>query len=248
MLVTRAFHEREDVPRPAAQPRFDDSSLLPTHLVSTGAKGRLLAAALDLFSTRGYHGVSVRDITTRMGVQPSSLYAQFPSKADLFSELVYIANEEIRNRLQSELLSSGTEPEAQLRALVRNYVEFHATWPLLASIAHNDLHVLSGQALDRVAASRRQHVELVRSVIVRGNELGVFDCADPWVAVAAIAAMGIRVATWYIPPGIDGDQARGFAEEVRLWMGPGRSVESVVQSICDYAVRIVGTAPARPAL
>ena len=232
------------MPRAAASANYSDGALLPPQITSTGARGRLLAAALDLFSIRGYHGVSVRDITARMGVQPSSLYAQFGSKAELFAELVSLANEEIRRRLQSELLSAGAEPEAQLRALVRNYVEFHATYPLLATIAHNDLYVLSGSALDRVAASRREHVELVRSVIVRGNELDVFDCADPWVAVAAIAAMGIRVATWYLPPGADGEEARGFAQEVRLWMGPGRSIESVSASICDYALRIVG-APGR---
>jgi AcrR family transcriptional regulator len=182
-----------------------------------------------------------------MGVQPSSLYAQFASKADLFAELVFVANEEIRDRLRAELLSSGSQPEHQLRALVRTYVDFHTTYPLLATIAHNDLYVLCGQALDRVSYSRRESVELMRSVIVRGNELEVFDCADPWVAVAAIAAMGIRVATWYLPPGLEGDQARGFAEEVRTWMGPGRSIESVSASISDYALRIVGAAPSTPA-
>jgi len=231
------------VSRSSAHPTRHEASLLPQHLESTGARGRLLAAAVDLFSTRGYHGVSVRDITSQMGVQPSSLYAQFASKAELFAELVYLANQEIRDRLRSELLSSGPQAELQLHALVRNYVEFHTAYPLLATLAHNDLYVLSGSALDRVATSRRESVELMRSVIVRGNELGVFDCADPWVATASIAAMGIRVATWYLPPGLEGEQARGFAEEVRLWMGPGRSVESVTASICGYALRIVGAAP-----
>jgi AcrR family transcriptional regulator len=226
----------------ASEPSRNGGALLPPHLGSTGAKARLLATAVDLFSARGYHGVSVRDITSEMGVQPSSLYAQFASKADLFAELVYLANQEIRDRLRAELLSSEPRPERQLRALVRNYVEFHTTYPLLATIAHNDLYVLSGPALDRVAASRRESVELMRSVIIRGNDLGVFDCADPWVAVASIAAMGIRVASWYIPPGLASEQARGIAEEVRLWMGPGRSVESVTDSICEYALRIVGVA------
>lgn len=227
----------------SAQPARDIANLLPTHLGSTGARGRLLATAVDLFSARGYHGVSVRDITSDMGVQPSSLYAQFASKADLFAELVYLANQEILDRLRTELLSSEPRPELQLRALVRNYVEFHTTYPLLATIAHNDLYVLSGAALDRVASSRREAVELMRSVILRGNDLGVFDCADPWVAVASIAAMGIRVASWYIPPGLESEGARSIAEEVRLWMGPGRSVESVTASICEYALRIVGFAP-----
>jgi len=217
-----------------------DVALLPPHLASSGAKGRLLATSVELFSARGYHGVSVRDITAHMGVQPSSLYAQFPSKAHLFTELVFVANEEIRTRLRTALLSAGSEPEDQLRVLVRDYVDFHATYPLLATIGHNDLNVLSGRSLEQVATSRKDAVELMRSVILRGNDLGVFDCADPWVAVAAIAGMGIRVATWYLPPGHEEAQSQGYADAVRSWMGPERSFEDIKTTISEYAVRIVG--------
>lgn len=220
------------VPAPALE-------VLPPHLASSGAKGRLLTAAVELFSARGYHGVSVRDLTSQMGVQPSSLYAQFPSKADLFSELVFLANEEIRTRMRAALLGSEPQPDAQLRTLVHDYVDFHATYPLLATIGHNDLNVLSGRSLEQVAASRKDAVDTMRSVILRGNDLGVFDCADPWVAVAAIAGMGIRVATWYLPPGREDTQPEGYADAVRSWMGPERSIDEVKRTIGEFAVRIV---------
>jgi AcrR family transcriptional regulator len=214
--------------------------LLPPHLAASGAKGRLFAAAVVLFSARGYHGVSVRDLTAHLGVKPSSLYALFPSKADLFAELVFLANEEIRERVRAALLDAGSRPEDQLRAVVSTFVEFHTTYPLLATLSHNDLYVLSGRSLDRVAASRKDAVELLRSVIVRGNDLGVFDCADPWIAVASIAAMGIRVTSWYLPPGHEGEGIRGIVGEVRTWIGSERSVDDVKDTLSDYALRIVG--------
>ncbi|MGI8609583.1 MAG: TetR/AcrR family transcriptional regulator, partial [Candidatus Dormibacteria bacterium] len=36
-------------------------------------------------------------------------------------------------------------------------------------------------------------------VVSRGMEDGTFRTQQPWLAVAAIAGMGIRVAEWYSP-------------------------------------------------
>ncbi|GAA1706342.1 TetR/AcrR family transcriptional regulator [Kribbella sp. NPDC056951] len=218
----------------------DVPALLPPQLAADGAKGRLLAAAVELFAARGYHGVSVRDLTAHLGVQPSSLYAKYASKAELFSELVFLANEEIRDRMRAGLLEAGPDPAAQLAALTHANVEFHTTYPLFATIAHNDFASLTESALHRVAASRKEAIDLMRAVIDRGNDLGAFDCADPWTAIAAIAGFGIRLAVWYRPQGHTTDPTAGFAAEVQTWMGPDRTIEDLKTTYATYSLRIVG--------
>lgn len=52
-------------------------------LQSEGKKGDLLLASLDLFSHRGYDGVSVRDIAKQAGVSEAALYKHFSGKEDL---------------------------------------------------------------------------------------------------------------------------------------------------------------------
>ncbi|WP_405064239.1 TetR/AcrR family transcriptional regulator [Kribbella sp. NBC_01505] len=214
--------------------------VLPPRLAADGAKGRLLEAAVELFAARGYHGVSVRDLTAHLGVQPSSLYAKYASKADLFSELVFLANEEIRDRMRAGLLEAGPDPASQLSALVHANVEFHTTYPLFATIAHNDFGMLTESALRHVAASRKEAIDLMRAVIDRGNDLSAFDCDDPWTAIAAIAGFGIRLAVWYRPPGHIDDSAAGFAAEVQTWMGRDRSIEDLKTTYATYALRLVG--------
>ncbi|TDD51259.1 TetR/AcrR family transcriptional regulator [Kribbella antibiotica] len=215
-------------------------SLLPPQLVADGAKGRLLAAAVELFAARGYHGVSVRDLTAHLGVQPSSLYAKYASKAELFSELVFLANEQIRDRMRAGLLEAGPDPAAQLAALTHANVEFHTTYPLFATIAHNDFGMLTESALHHVAASRKEAIDLMRAVIDRGNDRGVFDCPDPWTAIAAIAGFGIRLAVWYRPQGRLDDPSAGFAAEVQNWMGRQRSIEDLKATYATYTLRLVG--------
>jgi AcrR family transcriptional regulator len=214
-------------------------SPIPERIARSAAHGRLLAASTELFAARGYHGVSVRDIATAMGVKPSSLYAHYPSKDELYGDLALLANEEIATRLREAVLVSEPAPVAALAALVRAYVEFHADYPLLGSVGHNDLHVLSPAALRQVTQLRKQHISLFLSVIERGNELGTFDCRQPWLAVAAIAGMGIRVALWYrAPQESAASSADSYAAAMEEWI-PRFSVDDLAAEYVDYALALV---------
>ena len=51
-------------------------------------KQRILETSLRLFSKRGFSAVSVRDITTEVGVRESALYKHFPSKRAVFDQLL----------------------------------------------------------------------------------------------------------------------------------------------------------------
>jgi AcrR family transcriptional regulator len=57
-------------------------------------KEKIFAAAVDLFSHYGYNGVSIRDITGRVGIKESTLYHYYESKHSLLSEMYdyFIAN------------------------------------------------------------------------------------------------------------------------------------------------------------
>ncbi|MFN2538658.1 MAG: TetR/AcrR family transcriptional regulator [Mycobacteriales bacterium] len=214
-----------------------ESPMLPEGLFEVGIRGRLLTLATELFAARGYHGVSVRDLTEPLGVKSSSLYAQFASKEELYAELVFEANEQITARLRS--VRDGTSATRFLRDLVTRYVEFHATYPALARLAHNDLHVLSAQSLARVARNRREGSETFLRAITRGNETKEFACAKPWLAVTAIASLGIRVATWYQQPAAE-DAVGGYPAEVHEWMHQDISVRTLCNTYADYALAMVG--------
>jgi AcrR family transcriptional regulator len=180
--------------------------LLPESATANGTVRRLQEAALRLFGERGYHGVSVREIAEAAGVRASSLYAHFESKEALLADLMVLGHEEHRDRLRGALLDAGAEPEEQVRAVVRAHVGMHATFPLLARVANRELSALSPESLRRVLAVRLDAERLMQDVVVRGVRLGAFRVEEPWLAVAAMGAMGIRVAEWW-------DQERGFTEE-----------------------------------
>jgi AcrR family transcriptional regulator len=55
---------------------------------SERSRAQILEAALELFSSVGYHGTSMRDIAERANVSTGNVYHQFPDKESLFRTLL----------------------------------------------------------------------------------------------------------------------------------------------------------------
>jgi AcrR family transcriptional regulator len=173
---------------------------LPPRAEAGGTLRRIQEEALRQFAARGYHAVSVRDLAAAVGIHASSIYAHVPSKADLLADLLRLGHLEHRDRLRQALLDCGSDPNDQVAALTRAHVRMHAEYPLLARVANRELGVLEGVARDEIAAVRVDSERLILDVINRGRQLGAFGApVDPLLAVAAIGAMGIRVAEWWNP-------------------------------------------------
>ncbi|HET7311692.1 MAG TPA: TetR/AcrR family transcriptional regulator [Mycobacteriales bacterium] len=174
-------------------------TLLPPRVYVEGTLRRLYETALILFGQRGFHAVSVRDLTKELGLQASSLYAHVPSKQDLLADLLRIGHEEHRDALRLSLLEAGTDPADQIAILTRAHVRVHATYPLLTKLCNRELSALPDGRRDEIVAIRTDAGRMFYDVIERGQRLGVFAPLDPMLTAAAIGAMGIRVAEWWHP-------------------------------------------------
>lgn len=171
--------------------------LLPPRARADGTLRRLQEAALVLFAERGFHAVSVRDIAKAVGVRPSALYAHFESKQHLLENLLRIGHEEHRDQIRLQLLEAGSDPAEQLSAVTRAHVRVHATYPLLTRVCNRELGGLLDEHRQAVLTIRLDANQILLDVVERGQRLGVFATVDPMLAVAAIGAMGIRVAEWW---------------------------------------------------
>jgi AcrR family transcriptional regulator len=202
-------------PRTAAK-----GALLPARATSNGTLRRLQEAALRGFGERGYHGLSTRDLASETGVTASSVYAHVNAKEDLLYQLVTIGHEEHNELLRKALMGSGPDPRDQMKALVRAHVVMHATYPLLTRVCSKELHALSPPNAERVMRIRLDSEQMFLDVVKRGIETSAFHTRDAWLAVAAIAAMGLRVSEWFEP-------------------GGPRSVDEVAGAYSEFALKLL---------
>jgi AcrR family transcriptional regulator len=194
--------------------------LLPPRATADGTHRRLLEEALLLFGERGFHGVSVREVAEAAGIRASSMYGHLESKEQLLFELVMMGHEEHHDHLRQSLLEANAEPVDQIRRVVHGHVAMHATYPLLARVANRELQALAPESRARVMDIRNASVRIIQDVIERGIRLDVFHVDDPWLAAAAVGAMGIRVAEWW---------------DIEL----GYTVERVADAYATFAVRLL---------
>lgn len=240
----------------AAEP--DDSSavsvahhprgLLPDAAYERAAGAwRLLEEALVQFAERGYHGVSVRDITGAVGMRAQSAYAHFSSKEDLLYALVDVGMVAHREAVRDVLLGNGTSATQQLRAAVEVHVRFHIRYPLLAIVGNNELHALSPGRQADVFERRRDIGVLFIAVIERGMANGEFACDDAWIPFSAIAGMTLRLGWWYRSPELASTSSTrdDYPRETSRYLSPALAdPERMVQAYADIALRVVGAADA----
>jgi AcrR family transcriptional regulator len=84
---------------------------------------QVLAAALDVFSTAGYHAASMDDIADHAGVSKPVLYQHFPGKLDLYLAILDAGIEELMGVAEAAL-SGTTDNATRVRAMVNAYFAF----------------------------------------------------------------------------------------------------------------------------
>jgi AcrR family transcriptional regulator len=174
---------------------------LPAGVTPPGTGGRILRAALRLFSEHGFGGTSVRQIAAEVGINPATLYAHYPSKERILAELVLLGHQELDRRLRAALSSAPPGPAARLAALVREHALIHCDYPLLAVVANTELHALTARAADPALELRAGCRRLLADVLAAGLAAGDFDLIDPDLTAIAIGGLGMQIAHWFAPGG-----------------------------------------------
>lgn len=83
----------------------------------------LLAAALDVFSRKGYSATRVEDIANQANVTTGAIYHHFDGKSALYTALIE-ENSARANKLAQQIVEAGGTPATVLRRLLVRMFEF----------------------------------------------------------------------------------------------------------------------------
>ncbi len=90
--------------------------------VLCGTKQQAVDAARRLFSDRGYLGVSMSEIASRLGITKAALYYHFSGKREIYQSVLEEALSDLRGLLEAD--DGETSPSERLGHMVRRYLEF----------------------------------------------------------------------------------------------------------------------------
>jgi AcrR family transcriptional regulator len=185
-----------------------------------GARDRLVAAAVESFAAKGFHGTTTRDIASGAGMSPAALYVHHRSKEELLHQISR-SGHDTTLAVVRDAVATSADPREQLLAVVRAFVVHHAEGHTWARIVNYELAALSPEHLEEIAGIRRQIEQEMREVVQRGVDDGVFHTPDARMTALALLSLGIDVARWYRDEG--------------EW-----TPEQIADHYADLALRVVG--------
>jgi len=181
---------------------------------SKSRREQIHEVASRLFSERGYHATSMRDLAGELGMQGGSLYAHISGKEDLLMEIV----DRAARQFDAALLTLQGDPrpaDAKLRDAMERHIRVVADNMDSATVFFHEWKHLSPGAYARVTGWRDTIDGFYRDLIRQGIAEGHFrpDLDVKMTANLILSAVNWAY-TWYHPGGnlTPRDVADGYAE------------------------------------
>lgn len=163
-------------------------------------KERILDAARYFFSTKGYHGTTIRDISDACGILSGSLYAHINSKEDLLFEITNRGAEAFLGSLRPIVEGPGS-PREKLRRGLEAHAKVVADNLEAATVFFHEWKSLSGERREIIQRKRDEYETLWSRILEEGVEKGEFHGHDPKFARLLLLSAANWMYQWYQPEG-----------------------------------------------
>lgn len=156
--------------------------------------------AIELFSKRGYHATSMREIASAAGIQPAAIYHWYPSKEAILVHL----QDTFMERLTEVVVRAAERherPALKLAATVHAHVVFHGLHARAAFVTDSEIRALTDAPRERLIAQRDAYQQRLAEMIRDGIRDGSLRSSNARVATYAILLQCTGVALWFDPNG-----------------------------------------------
>ncbi|AKH17638.1 TetR/AcrR family transcriptional regulator [Deinococcus soli (ex Cha et al. 2016)] len=162
---------------------------------------QILDSASRLFSERGYHATSMRDLAGELGMQGGSLYAHIASKEELLIEIVNQASRQFDEALFT-LRGEPMRADEKLREAMFRHIRVVADNMDSATVFFHEWKHLSPEAYGRVTGWRDTIDGFYRELVMQGVQEGTFRADLDVKMTAYLILSAVNWAyTWYRPGG-----------------------------------------------
>jgi AcrR family transcriptional regulator len=118
----------------------------------------ILAAAAALFAQRGYHGVSIDDIGTAVGMSGPGIYRHFPGKEAVLADMLLGISQRLLDEGGRRVVGAP-DAAAALDALLRWHIGFALSQPDLITVQSRELANVPEPARRQIRRLQRLYVE-----------------------------------------------------------------------------------------
>lgn len=177
--------------------RNEEEQLQPEN---RSVREKVLAAAVQLFATYGYHAATMRVIARMAGIQAASIYYHYANKQALLVEIMETHMLHLNENLE-RIVSKQDSVQQRLYEAIANHIRLHTTFKSEFFIIDTEIRALEDKNRGNILALRDQYENMLQKLLREGMEQGILRETDEKVSSYAIIAMCTEVAGWFRPSG-----------------------------------------------
>ncbi len=168
-------------------------------------------AALKLFSRKGFHRTTVREIAEACGLGIGTLYSYIKAKEDI----LYLVYRRILETFEARMLEATRgiqDPRQQLKAALEETLKIYDECQDVVLLLYQESHALGRQALQSLFELDRTYVGSFREILERGNRAGHFAVKEPHLLAVCILFL---CAVW----------------DLKRWNLQGYTLETMIENL-----------------
>jgi TetR/AcrR family transcriptional regulator len=150
----------------------------PEDRIRARNEARILKAAVELFSRKGYDGTRMAEIADACGLPKANVYYYFATKEAIYTRLVERLLEGWDRAL--EHIAADREPREALAAYIAAKLEYSRRHAAESRFFANEM-LRGGQFLSRRQIRHMQHITAERAAVVEG-----------WITAGKMASVDVR--------------------------------------------------------
>ncbi|WP_256939664.1 MULTISPECIES: TetR/AcrR family transcriptional regulator [unclassified Arthrobacter] len=163
----------------------------PSRMPRDERRAQLLASALEVFVTHGYHGAAMDEIAETAKVSKPVLYQHFPSKRELYLALLDSHLEGLTTMLLAAL-SSTTDNNLRVQATMKAYFQFMAKDDQAHRLVFESDLVNDVEVAARLEKFNANYADAISAVIAEDTKLPPIEATLLGRALAGMAQVSAR--------------------------------------------------------
>ena len=185
-------------------------------------RNTIMSKARALFGKKGYHNTTVRDIANAYGCEPANIYNFFPSKEEILFEILSQEMEAIIEPITLLREDNQSDPVEMLKTIFQSHGKVTLGKMRTSRVLFDaSLRSLNKKHQRVIIEKRDEYDQVLRHVIQRGIDGGIFEQTDVKMASFAISSIIARARVWYKP-------------------GGSMSVDEIIDTLFLFALKALG--------
>lgn len=155
---------------------------------------KIFVATLKISNKKGFHTMSMRDLSLETGLSLGALYAYFASKDDLL-EMLQQQGRTITSKILDKGIEKETHPLSKLRSFVKTYLYLCEAMHAWFYFSYMEARYLDKVEREKALGSDLMVEEKLADLLEQGEKQGIFKPSNHQLAAGAINAM---IQDWYL--------------------------------------------------